>query len=84
MTEEDLILGEDTGAEELETEFYDYDDIQMLAAACEALTSVEGINAMTAADNKRLTRIKKKAISMIDFYIGELYDMTFDKDDETE
>ena len=82
--EDDLILGtpsEDGVTEEFDTEFYDYDDIQMLAVACEALGSVEGINAMTAADTKRITRIKKKCLRMIDFYVGELYDMTFDKDE---
>jgi hypothetical protein len=83
MTEEDLILGTPDGeyTEEMETEFYDYDDVQMLLAACEALGSVEGINAMTAADTKRMTRIKKKCLRMIDFYINELYELTFDDDD---
>jgi hypothetical protein len=86
MKEEDLILQsskateEDLG-EEMDAEFYDYDDIQMLVAACEGLAAVEGINAMTAADNKRITRVKRKCLRMIDFYVGELYDMTFDKDE---
>lgn len=81
--EEDLILGPETGepVEELEFEMDIPDDIQMLMAACEALGSVEGINAMTSADTRRITRIKKKCLRMIDFYVGELYDMTFDKDE---
>jgi len=81
--EEDLILGDPEAEhdEELEAEFYDYDDIQMLVAACEALGSVEGINAMTAADNKRITRIKRKCLRMIDFYVNELYELTFDDED---
>lgn len=81
--EEDLILGDPEAdhSEELDAEFYDYSDIEMLMAACEALNSVEGVNAMTAADNKRITRIKKKCLRMINFYVGELYDMTFDKDE---
>ena len=82
--EDDLILGSPSSegeVEELDCEFYDYSDIEMLMAACEALNSVEGVNAMTAADNKRITRIKKKCLRMINFYVGELYDMTFDKDE---
>jgi hypothetical protein len=86
MSEEDLIIGKDPPeeevvTEEIEAEFYDYDDIQMIAAACDALNSVESINAMTAADTKRIARIKRKCIAIIDFYIAELYDLTFDKDE---
>jgi hypothetical protein len=86
MSEENLVIGkelppEEAAAEELEVEFYEYDDVQIIVAACTALDSVEAINPMTAADNKRVARIKRKCISMIDFYIGELYDLTIDKDE---
>lgn len=89
MKEEDLIIGpegEGEGEEiELESEFYEYDDVQMIVAACDALNTVESINVMTAAGQKRIDRIKRKALRLIEHHLGELYDLTFNKkeDDET-
>jgi hypothetical protein len=85
--EEDLVIGTlpegvEEQTEEVDWEVYDYVDRQLLGGACEGLTAVEGLNAMTSADSRRINRIKKRCIAMIDFYIGELYNMTFDKDED--
>lgn len=84
MIEEDLVIGssDEMEYEEIESEFYEYDDMQMIVAACEALNTVESINTMTAADQKRVNRIKRKCLRLIEFHIGELYDITFDKNDD--
>ena len=83
MTEEDLVIGDEVTEDvEVEAEFYEYDDAQIISAACTALDSVEAINAMTAADQKRINRVKKKCLRLIEYHIGELYDLTFTKEDD--
>lgn len=82
--EEDLIIGEESEEEEYDVEYYDYDDIQLIVAACDALNTVESINAMTAADQKRVNRIKRKCLRLIEHHISEIYSLTFDKNDDNE
>ena len=62
----------------------DYDgwyisEVDYIAAATNALGAVEGMNVMTGADQRRIDRIRRKAIAILDYNIGELYKYLFDE-----
>lgn len=77
--EDDLIIGPE-GEEEID--FMAYSDLDYITAAHAALSSVEGANPMTMEDQKRVRRITRKALAIIDHCLGEMYNELFDDKSE--
>lgn len=77
--EEDLILGE---GESEQIEFVEMSDAEYIAAACNALSAVEACNPMTDSDTRRVKRIQRKALAIIDHCLGEMYKEIFDDSSE--
>ena len=76
---EDLILGnegEDTNeGEEFEYEFTSR--IEAIHCATSAISAASEMTIMTKLDEKRIQRIKRKSLRIIDKCIGEIYDELF-------
>jgi hypothetical protein len=93
--EEDLILGKEVdpeiGGKEEDADPDDYDgwyisEAEYIASAFNALAAVDGIDSamLTGEDKKRVKRIQKKALRILDHNVGELYGYIFEKEDEDE
>jgi len=69
--------------EELDVEYTTRSDY--ISAAYFAISSVEGMDTqiMTREDSKRIKRIIRKSIKIIDDCIGEMHDELFEEDDES-
>jgi hypothetical protein len=92
--EDDLILGqvdpdevidcEDSDIPESEIEFFETTPSMYIEAAYAAICAVDGMDGkvMSKEDEKRIWRVKRKSLRLIDHFIGELYDSVFVKDDE--
>ena len=59
---------------------------EYIASATNALSAVENFDTaiMTNADRKRVERIKRRSLRIIDYNIGILYDELFDEKNEEE
>lgn len=55
---------------------------EYIACSYNALMAIDGIDAMTAADKARLSRIRRKALLILDSLVSEMYDELFDLPDE--
>ena len=75
MEAEELPIEEDAILEFTTREEY-------ITCACNALSTVECINAMTAADEARVKRIVKKCLRILDSMVGEMYEELFEAEDE--
>lgn len=77
--------------EELETELEDEIEVETttrsdyITAAYFAISSVEGMDTqiMTREDSKRIKRIIRKSIKIIDDCISEMHDELFEEDEES-
>lgn len=79
--EEDLIIGEEK-ADEPEVEFITVSDTEYILAASQALDAVEAANPLTNEDSRRIKRIQRKALAIIDHCISEMYKEIFDDPSE--
>jgi len=59
---------------------------EFIASATNALSAVENFDTaiMTNADRKRVERIRRRSLKIIDYNIGVLYDELFDEKNEEE
>lgn len=59
---------------------------EYIASATNALSAVENFDTaiMTNADRKRVERIRRRSLRIIDYNIGVLYDELFDEKNEEE
>jgi hypothetical protein len=94
--EDDLILGpevdpdipvdeiEDSDIPESEIEFFETTPSMYIEAAYAAICAVDGMDGkvMSKEDERRILRVKRKSLRLIDHFIGELYDSVFIKDDD--
>jgi hypothetical protein len=82
---EDLIIGEPDGSEEFdEYEIEENGLIEYVQAAYFALSAVEDIDVEilpTEQNKRRVKRIKRQSIRIIDFCINELYSNLFDEEE---
>ena len=82
---EDLIIGEPDGNDELEE--YEIEDtglLEYVQAAYFALSSVEDIDVEilpTEQSKRRVKRIKRQGIRIIDYCLNELYNNLFDEEE---
>jgi hypothetical protein len=83
MVEKDLYLGGNLEDEE-EYEYEDLDYSEYIQAATNALSSVESLTPLTKEDSKKIKRIKRKSIAIIDYSINELYSSLFGEEDKEE
>jgi hypothetical protein len=81
MGNDDLILGgaegesEDLPEEELEYEYTSR--IEAIHCATNAISAASEMTIMTKLDERRMQRIKRKSLRIIDKCIGEIYDELF-------
>jgi hypothetical protein len=54
-----------------------YEPFDLIAAAYNALAAIEGIDPITATAKARISKIKRKAIILIEASIDELYSIEF-------
>jgi hypothetical protein len=57
---------------------------EYINCACLALNTVDGIDPMTAEDKKRVKRIKRKCLRIIDEMINEAYAELFEEEEDEE
>jgi len=59
---------------------------EYIASATNAISAVENFDTaiMTNADRKRVERIRRRSLKIIDYNIGVLYDELFDEKNEEE
>jgi hypothetical protein len=79
--EEDLIIG-DGKPDEGEIEFVTITDTEYILAAAQALDAAESANPLTNEDSRRIKRIQRKALAIIDHCISEMYKEIFDDPSE--
>lgn len=84
---EDKIEEQDSDSEEIDLsqmEFYTTSDSEYIASAFYALNAVNDIDTaiMSKEDERRINRIKKKSLKIIDQCISDLYDELFDDGEE--
>jgi hypothetical protein len=83
MAEEDLILGgkqgEEINEEEEEFEYEFTSRVEAIASAYSAISAVSDIDTaiMSKLDERRVQRIKRKSLRIIDSCIGEIYNELF-------
>jgi hypothetical protein len=93
--EDDLILGpevdpdlvsddEETDIPDSEIDFFETPPGAYIEAAYAAICAVDGMDGkvMSKEDERRILRVKRKSLRLIDHFIGELYDSVFVKDDD--
>ena len=87
MGSDDLVLGSTDGQEshdeeeELEYEFTSR--VEEIHCAAGAISAASEMTIMTKLDEKRIQRIKRKSLRIIDKCIGEIYDELFFEENET-
>ena len=87
MGSDDLVLGSTDGQEshdeeeELEYEFTSR--VEAIHCATNAISAASEMTIMTKLDEKRIQRIKRKSLRIIDKCIGEIYDELFFEENET-
>lgn len=82
MGKDDLVLGGAEGEEYNEEEEFEYEytsRVEAIHSANAAIASVENMDTalMTKLDEKRVQRIRRKSLRIIDKCIGEIYDEIF-------
>ena len=75
-SEEEEIIDEDTATS--------YEVIMAANAAIQAVADIDEAlaGAMSKEDGKRIARVKKKALRMLDWGVGEIYDSIYDNGKE--
>lgn len=84
--ENDLIIGEVKPEDEegVEIEILPASDYEYLMSAVNAFECVEGSNPITQDAQRRVNRIKRKSLAIIDYVIGVMYDELFDEEKKEE
>lgn len=79
MGSDDLILGGTEGEESHEEELeYEYTTrTEAIHCATAAISAASEMTIMTKLDERRIQRIKRKSLRIIDKCIGEIYDELF-------
>lgn len=76
--EEDLVLGEEEGTEELYFEHVEgYTYTEFIAASCDALAAVESGNFMTKNDAEKAQEIKRLSLEMLQYCVKKMHTMLF-------
>ena len=86
MGSDDLVLGSTDGQEHDEEEELEYEftsRIEAIHCATSAISAASEMTIMTKLDEKRIQRIKRKSLRIIDHCIGEIYDELFFEENET-
>lgn len=87
MGSDDLVLGgtdgQDSHDEEEELEYEFTSRIEAIHCATNAISAASEMTIMTKLDEKRIQRIKRKSLRIIDHCIGEIYDELFFEENET-
>ena len=80
--ENDLVLDSPVTEEEegVEIEIMPASDYEYLMSAVNAFECVEGSNPITQDAQRRVNRIKRKSLAIIDYVIGVMYDELFDEE----
>jgi len=55
---------------------------EYINCACLALNTVDGIDPMTAEDKKRVKRVKRKCLKIIDELVGEMYSELYEEEED--
>ena len=86
MAEDDLVLGGKEGEEINEEEEFEYEftsRVEAIASAYSAISAVADMDTaiMSKLDEKRIQRIKRKSLRIIDSCISEIYNELFFEED---
>jgi hypothetical protein len=55
---------------------------EYINCACLALNTVDSIDPMTAEDKKRVKRVKRKCLKIIDELVGEMYSELYEEEED--
>ena len=80
MGNDDLVLGGTDGEEVPEEEEFEYEftsRTEAIHCATNAISAASEMTIMTKLDERRMQRIKRKSLRIIDKCIGEIYDELF-------
>ena len=80
MGNDDLILGGAEDEETIEEEEFEYEytsRVEAIHCATNAISAASEMTIMTKLDERRMQRIKRKSLRIIDKCIGEIYDELF-------
>lgn len=82
---EKLIIDE-TPQEEMEGEVLFSSSHDYITSAVQALDALDGFDTalVSKADERRVNRIKRQSLRILSFYINELYDETFESNDDND
>lgn len=87
MGSDDLVLGgaegQESHDEEEELEYEYTSRVEAIHCAAGAISAASEMTIMTKLDEKRIQRIKRKSLRIIDKCIGEIYDELFFEENET-